>query len=113
MTNRASVIATLIAVCLIVVIGYANYEVAATGTSDFRKFQQSICAISAQQQKGSSSFVNLLEQLQTRAVQRERADLAAGSPREAAADSDIARLYQSVIDQYAAQGAHPRPSLSC
>lgn len=95
------------AIVVALVIGYANYEVASQGRSDFNKFRSSICQLQAQQAKGSSGFIKLLQSLDNRAVAREHLDAANGNATAAAADADSARLYQSVLDSYARQSTHP------
>ena len=99
------------AIAVALIIGYANYEVASNAHSDFERFRTSICQLQAQQAKGGSGFIKLLQSLDNRAVAREHLDAANGNATAAAADADSARLYQSVLDQYAAAGAHPHVSL--
>jgi len=90
----------------------ARNEAQATARS-FARFRESICALQAQQMKGSRGFVKLLRTLDNRAVAREHVDARNGNATAAAADGDSARLYQSVLDSYAAAGTRPNTRLSC
>lgn len=112
MSNRVITILAAAGVAIALLMGYVNYEVAATGTADFEHFHSSICQLQAQQSKGTSGFIKLLETLDRRAIAREHVEAANGNATGAAADADSARLYQSVLDSYA-QNSTSHVSLSC
>lgn len=112
MSNRVVSLFAAAAVCVALLVGYVNYEVAVTARARFEHFTTSICQLQAQQKKGSAGFIKLLETLDKRAVAREHVEAAAGNATGAAADADSARLYQSVLDSYA-QSSTSRVSLSC
>ena len=111
MSNRAASLLAVVGVALAILVGYINWEFASSAHADFERFRTSICQLQAQQAKGSGGFIKLLQSLDNRAVAREHLDAANGNATAAAADADSARLYQSVLDQYAAAGTHPHVSV--
>ena len=95
-----------------VAIGYGNFTYAESTNADFHNFQSSICSLSSQQARNGAAFKHLLATLEQRAVAREHIDAQAGNATAAAADADSARLYQTVLTEYANAAKHP-VSLDC
>lgn len=86
-----------------------EYVYAHRVADDLSRFKAGICSLEVRSSASTKRFDRLLVVLERRAVARERLDRANGNLTAAAADSDSARLYATVLPH---PGARP-PDIGC